>query len=127
MLLAKRFGFHFGFVVLGLSLIMFAAAPGLIADEKPYDREKKEKAELSGEVNVSAIVNVIKDGETVKSVETNPANGEFLVEGLSAGVYSLEVIPVEEGYESELIAEIQVEEGESKDLGLIELNEVAVE
>ncbi len=109
---------------LGIAAILFAVAPLLVAGTQD---EEEEYGSITGTVNVASTVSVIKDGETIESIPTDANTGEFLVDGLAAGTYSIEVYPEAEGYKPKMINDVVVDEGEATDLGEILLEVVEEE
>jgi uncharacterized protein (DUF2141 family) len=102
-----------------LAVVILFVAPGLVFGT--LFEEDEEKGSVTGIVNVQATVSVIQDGQTVASGSTDGDTGEFQINDLSAGTYSVEVYPDAEGYKPSMINNVEVKAGETVDLGLIEL------
>jgi hypothetical protein len=107
-----------------LTVLLLIGGPGLV---QGMVAEDEETGGITGIVNVQATVSVIQEGQTVDSVSTDERTGEFLLSGIAAGTYSIEVYPDADGYKPSMINNVEVNAGETVDLGLIELEEIEKE
>ncbi len=70
----------------------------------------------------NAVVWVIEDAEVAARIETDPENGEFS-QPVPTGTFQVYVEPQEEGYVIFEIPDVEIEGGETTDLGTINVAE----
>jgi hypothetical protein len=63
-----------------------------------------------------------EDRNVVATVEVDPETGEFEINGLEPGTYKVEIKPQDATYEKKEIQDVELIEGEEKDLGDIDLD-----
>jgi hypothetical protein len=64
-----------------------------------------------------------RDDSIVATAEVDPATGRFEVSGLEPGTYTVEIEPHDAGYERKEIEDVEIDQGEEKDLGAISLDD----
>jgi hypothetical protein len=74
--------------------------------------------------DVSARVEAVADGRTVAWTNADTRTGNFILEGIPSGTYKILITPHIEGYKNKVLDHISVGEGESIDLGEIELQRI---
>lgn len=102
-----------------------AAFPGYLL--KPVIRvsNEAETGNIGGVISpieAMAVVYAIAGEDTLSTTYADEETGEFLLMSLTEGSYDVAIVPGEAGYESKRIEDIEVEKGETTDLGTIELD-----
>jgi hypothetical protein len=76
---------------------------------------------------VSTNVYVLAEGEIVATTQSDPESGEFVVDELPEGTYTVEIEPTSDEYESFVVEEVTVVADEINDLGELELERSPIE
>jgi hypothetical protein len=86
-----------------------------------------ETASVRGTVipaDVLARVEAVADGRTIAWANADTRTGNFILEGIPSGTYKILITPHTEGFKNKVLDHIPVGEGESVDLGEIELERI---
>lgn len=70
----------------------------------------------------NAVVWVIEDAEVVARIETDPENGAFQQE-VPTGTFQVYIEPQEEGYVIFEVPDVEIDSGETTDIGTINVEE----
>lgn len=73
-------------------------------------------------VEAKAAVFALSGSDTLSTTFADTTNGEFMLVGLEEGVYDVSVEPREEGYDSAILEDIEVNTGENTAAGEVELS-----